>query len=123
MSVETCAEQCVMEDSYLCRSFNYYSNSGMCSLFTENIVDKINSQIDLSPNEYSTHYSRQFYEKDGQIIKVEALTNNSQIFYTGGNYTLNKMPILINSIFNLIKKIQYLVLFYHSQSLHLFWEF
>lgn len=74
-----------MEDSYLCRSFNYYS-SGMCSLFTENIVDKINSQIDIARNENSTHYSRQFYEKDGQVVKIEALVVDIQIFYSAGTY-------------------------------------
>lgn len=59
-----------MEDSYLCRSFNYYSNSGICSLLTKDIIDKINTQIIISHNEDSTHYSRQFYEKDGNIIII-----------------------------------------------------
>ncbi len=72
VSVEKCAELCVNEESYLCRSFNYYDNDNSCYLYDANLVDKIYYQIKTSPNENTNHYSS---------IYIYLVLKQSQLFH------------------------------------------
>lgn len=56
VTVEECAELCVYEDSYLCRSFDYKLDK-KCFLFSENIKDEIFVDLKKTENPNSNHYS------------------------------------------------------------------
>lgn len=85
VSVERCAEICIREDSYLCRSFNYYLDTNDCGLYRENRVDETYGGVDLKleETEFVDLYSRLFYVKDGVTMKVEPLSG-------GANGRVNK---------------------------------
>ena len=57
MTAERCAEICYLEDSFVCRSFDYSLEKSSCFLYSQSIKDrdKINLEIvtDLSFNHYS----------------------------------------------------------------------
>lgn len=57
VSVEQCAELCVFEDSYLCRSFQHYTNISLCYLFAENLKDEIYIDLKKIQNPNSNYYS------------------------------------------------------------------
>lgn len=76
VTAETCAEQCVNEDSYLCRSFVFYFDRNECLMYLENLADEINTDLKMVGNEFANFYSRLYYEKDGQVLLVEALESN-----------------------------------------------
>lgn len=73
ISLASCAEQCVLEEAYLCRSFNYYAVELRCTFYKENLVDQINTELKTIGNEFANLYSRLFYEKDGQVLEVAPL--------------------------------------------------
>ena len=57
ISVESCAEQCVFEDSYLCRSFDYNIDKNVCYLYTENLKDEIFMDLKKNQSLITNHYS------------------------------------------------------------------
>ena len=86
VTVELCAENCIREDSYLCRAFNFFFDTNDCRMYKENLVDKINTDLKLDNYEYANLYSRLYYEKDGMVINVEPLVIESKknVKYEGG---------------------------------------
>jgi len=78
VTAERCAEICILEDSYLCRSFNYYLDTGNCGLYKENLVDERSVDLKLEMTEFVDLYSRLYYVKDGVTYKVEPLSGNGK---------------------------------------------
>jgi hypothetical protein len=56
-TVEGCAELCTLEDSYLCRSFDFYPESRQCNLFRENVKDSAFVKLNIIDNPSCNHYS------------------------------------------------------------------
>lgn len=78
ISLASCAEQCVLEEGFLCRSFNYYAVELRCTLYKENLVDQINTDLKTIGNEFANLYSRLFYEKDGKVLEVVPLVTKDE---------------------------------------------
>jgi hypothetical protein len=57
VSVENCAELCTREDNYFCRSFDYFLDTSQCQLYKENLKDKIYTDLVITQNANSNHYS------------------------------------------------------------------
>jgi hypothetical protein len=56
-SIDRCAEMCVLEDSYICRSFDFLSDTNTCLLHRENLKDRLFVKLNVNANPVSTHYS------------------------------------------------------------------
>ena len=71
-SVEYCAELCSLEDSYLCRSFDYFIETNECQLYKENVKDgKFNASIVAAYNQKTNHYSSKIKFKFAKIMESE----------------------------------------------------
>jgi hypothetical protein len=60
VSAETCSEMCIFEDSYLCRSFDYFVDKNTCFLYKENVKDKIYINLKIENNPNCNHYSSKY---------------------------------------------------------------
>ena len=74
LTVDGCAEQCVYEDSFFCRSFDYFLETNECRLRTENLVDKL-IDLKVTPNELVNHYSSKI------ILSRVSINLNLNIFW------------------------------------------
>lgn len=81
-TVETCAELCYADDSFFCRSFDFFMDLNQCNLYKENLKDKNLIDLKLTKNQLCTHYSRLNYEENGKLKQVVANTKNS-VLYSG----------------------------------------
>lgn len=60
--VESCAEICVFDDSFFCRSFDYDTEKNTCYLYKENIVDRFNFELGIKTDKNINHYSSNVFK-------------------------------------------------------------
>lgn len=82
-SVEGCALLCAFDDSFLCRSFDFFTETEECYLYRENIVDKSKIDLKIKNNPKCSHYSREYMMENGEVIKVNPLEFKTKK-YSGG---------------------------------------
>ncbi|CAF0709535.1 unnamed protein product [Brachionus calyciflorus] len=97
-SVESCAEICVLDDSFFCRSFDYFIDTRTCLLYKENIIDKFSKDLGITTNLNVNHYSREYYEKDGVLKKIEPLKEESIGNFGAGTFVGILATILIGGL-------------------------
>ena len=57
VSVETCAQMCTFAEAFLCRSFDFFTDTNACFLYKVNLKDKFSSNVFGVENVACQHYT------------------------------------------------------------------
>lgn len=119
-TAERCAESCVAEDSFFCRSFDFFVDTESCFLYEVNIKDKLFTAIELIDSTTTTHYSSMpifrfcslliksfkidiilglYYEENGVLKTIEPLNKQSnEVKYSGGTIFGVVISVMISGL-------------------------
>lgn len=59
-NVQFCAALCIYAEEFLCRSFDFFTDTQNCLLYKDNYKEGASSGVILVPDENANHYSSSY---------------------------------------------------------------
>ncbi len=56
-TIEICAQMCTFAEAFLCRSFDFFTQTNVCFLYNANLKDKLSPNVAGTVNKECQHYS------------------------------------------------------------------